>query len=418
MVDKESKINQKGEKIDQNLIFSNENINVGHQPEFDYLKTLDIVIIVFFHFYDNISKGYFYNISFFLANILNAAGLMFLMGIGMKYSRHHETKNYFTRGIALLTMSQCLKLIRDTLPNIIAWWATGNKNFISRAMLVLQADILIFSGIAFLVLGLMKKMNLTDKYILIISVIMNLIAYPLFKIMKSPNNFLLSQFLGYFIFTDAEACFPFCSFFIFVAFGYWLGGYYQKISNKDKFYNLVLFFCLPAVIIYYYLRFHYKFSLLPDYYSFERYCLVPGPDAIATLMINFVILAIFYKIDRMLKGKTPEFIKHASKNLNQYYIISYIFIIQMQTFLISKGGEEYSSNVKYPTFCAFILYIFCKILIDLNDKYIHFTISNLKNPTRNFVFAFIWIMTIISVIYVYPKVEVYATFWNNYLLPL
>ena len=36
----------------------------------------------------------------------------------------------------------------------------------------------------------------------------------------------------------------------------------------------------------------------------------------------------------------PEFITHATKNLNQYYIISYLFIMPMNTFLIATKGEK------------------------------------------------------------------------------
>ena len=56
-----------------------------------------------------------------------------------------------------------------------------------------------------------------------------------------------------------------------------------------------------------------------------------------------------------------------------------------------------------------------KITIDLNDKYIHFTLTNLKTNVKIVLYPLIWIMTIISVCYIYPKVETYTTFWNNYL---
>ena len=45
----------------------------------------------------------------------------------------------------------------------------------------------------------------------------------------------MKQLMGYFILTYAEAYFPFFSYFIFVAIGYWLGGICQKISNKENF---------------------------------------------------------------------------------------------------------------------------------------------------------------------------------------
>ena len=417
--EKESKSKQQSEikEINHTGIFSKEKVNMGHQCEIDYLKALGVFLMIETHYFDEFSPGYFSEIIYFLSFILGAAGFMLLMGIGMQYSRYHAPKNYIARGIGLLTMGQLLNLLRDCLPNLLAYWATGKNVFISRALQVIEADILPFAGLSFFLLAFMKTLKLSSSTILIISLIMNIAAYPLFNIMESPKNFLLSQFLGFFVLTDAESFFPLCSYFVFVAFGYWLGDLYQHMTNKDKFYNLVLIICLPLVTIYYYFRSHYDIPYLPEYFSDEHYCLYPGPDAIASCMTNLIALALFYKLDEMLGGKTPEFVTHAGKNLNQYYIISCIIIFHSCIYIIATKGEHAPREVKAPTFFSLMIIVICRITIDMNDKYIGFTITKLKKPKQNIVFAFIWIFSIISVIYIYPKVEVYSTFWNNYQKP-
>ena len=417
--EKESKSKQQSEikEINHTGIFSKEKVNMGHQCEIDYLKALGVFLMVETHYFDEFSPGYFSEIIYFLSFILGAAGFMLLMGIGMQYSRYHAPKNYIARGIGLLTMGQLLNLLRDCLPNLLAYWATGKNVFISRALQVIEADILPFAGLSFFLLAFMKTLKLSSGTILIISLIMNIAAYPLFNIMESPKNFLLSQFLGFFVLTDAESFFPLCSYFVFVAFGYWLGDLYQHMTNKDKFYNLVLIICLPLVTIYYYFRSHYDIPYLPEYFSDEHYCLCPGPDAIASCMTNLIALALFYKLDEMLGGKTPEFVTHAGKNLNQYYIISCIIIFHSCIYIIATKGEHAPKEVKAPTFFSLMVIVICRITIDMNDKYIGFTITKLKKPKQNIVFALVWILSIISVIYIYPKVEVYSTFWNNYQKP-
>ena len=414
---KKMELKNKDEDTDFNLIFSKENVNMGHQPEIDYHKALLIILMIHDHVYYHYSLGsfYFYKIMEFFIFVFGAGGFMFLMGIGMKYTRHHEPKHFIERGIVLLTLSQLFNLIRDSIPNLIAWWVSGNKIFISRALLVLQVDILSFSGLAFLFLALMKKMKLSDNFIFIIGITMNMGAFFANKIMKSPNCFLLSQFLGYFILTDAESYFPLFSYFIFVACGYWLGGIYQKIANKEKFYNLILIFCLPILTIYYIFRKYYNFPMFPEYFSDKHYSLYPCPDAIGCCMTNLTSIAIFYKIHMILKGKTPEFIIHVGKNLNEYYIISYVLTLHLKNILISIKGEEYPSQMEYPVIFSIVIFISCRILIDINNKYIHFTITNLKYPMRNLIFTLIWITTFICVIYIYPKIEFYSTIWNNYL---
>ena len=151
------------------------------------IEFLAVILLIITHIYLEYSIGILYYIMLILVNTITANTFMILMGIGMKYSRHHEPKNYILRGIILLTLSQYLNLIRNTLPNLIAWWTTGNKNFISRAMLVLQADILSFAGFAFMFLGVLKKMKLSDTFILIIGIILNICDIVLYRLMRSPN---------------------------------------------------------------------------------------------------------------------------------------------------------------------------------------------------------------------------------------
>ena len=415
MMFKKPETEKKDKKIENKSLFSKDNVNMKHQSEFDYLKTLGVFLIAHVHVYDDFSYGYFRGIIDYLGFLIGAGGFMILMGLGMKYSRHHEIKNYIDRGISLLTMGQLLNLFRDCLPNLIAYWTTGNKIFISRAMQIFQTDIFTFAGIVFLIFTLIKKIKLSDSSIFIISIIMNFLGFGFYKIMKPPKDIFLSIFLGFFILTDAETFFPLFSYFIFVGFGYWLGGIYQKISDKNKFYNLVLIICFPISFIYYFLRSHFIFPIFPEYYTIEHYCLLLGPDAFACCMSNLIFLAIFYKIDVFLKGKTPEFVTHCAKNFTQYYIISYLLIEPTYTFLSATKGDEYPSKMKYPTLFASIVLVLCRMIIDINHKYIHFTIINLKIQKRNIVFALIWIASIISAIYIYQRIEVMATIWNNYL---
>ena len=402
---------------DINCVISTENVNIGHQPEIDYLKAILIYLMINDHVYFHYSHGCIIlnQIMDFIIHLFGAGGFMLLMGFGMKYSKHHEPKNYISRGIVLLTQGQYINIIRDCLPNLIAYWITWEKIFISRALLVLTVDILHFSGIAFCLLALLKKIKLSDFFILIISIIMNIVNLLLSKKMKFPNNFLLSSFLGYFVMTDAESYFPLFSYFIFVAFGYWLGGIYQKINDKNNFYNLILIICPPILILYYIVRSFYDFPFLPKHLSDKHYSLYPFPDCLLSCMFNLTILAISYKIDKLFKGKTPVLITYIGKNMNDFYIISYLLLIYIKSFLIITRGEDSPSQMNFPIIFSFVLFVLSKILIDINNKYIHFTIINLKNPLRNYVFALIWITTIIILIFVCPKVEFYTTIWNNYM---
>ena len=415
MKDKDRKSEKREATKTDDCIFSTENVNMGRQPEIDYYKTVLIIIMVIDHIYENYSRD---SLAFWIESIgflYGASGFMILMGIGMRYSRHQELSYFISRGILLLTKAQIVNLLRYALPNIIAWRTTGNKLFISRALVFFQPDILTFASFSFFFFIILKKNKLSDTNILILGIIMNNVGFLLFKIINPPNSFLLKQMLGFFILTYTETYFPFFSYFMFVAFGYWIGGIYQKISNKDKFYNLILVFFTPIVIIYYYLRINYSFLSLPDINSDEVYCLMPGPDGIAECMNTLIFFGIYYKINKIFGGKTPYLVKDTSINLNKYYMIHYILELQLTTFLRATKGDAFPSKTKYPTLLGLMFFVITRIIIDINDRYMHITITNLKKSTKIILFPLIWITSIISLIYIYPKVETYTTFFNNYL---
>ncbi len=359
--------------------FAKENVNKGRQPEIDCLKAFCIVCMILLHTYEDLATvpaGPLYAFLDFACIFLGAGAFMICMGIGMRYSRNQTPKNYLLRGFEILTVGQLLNLARNALPNLIAWWIKGEQIFIANSLLVIQADILSFAGIAFMLLALLKKLRVPDAAILLLGLAMNLIGLPLYNAMKSPSNFLLSQLLGYFVLTDAESYFPLCAYFFFVAFGYFIGGLYPRIADKEGLSTRVLLIGLPVCVAYYALRMNGLIPFLPEFGSDIAYVLNPGPDAVASCLASLVALAAFYK---------------------------------------PRGSLM--PGLLLPTLYGFFVLAACRFIIDWNEKYLHFGIVKLKNPKRAAAFIAIWVATVAVVAYAYPRIEVFATSWNNYLLP-
>ena len=210
-------------------------VNRGRQPEIDCLKALVIIIMIFLHVFEGCTEriSVTYYILTYLECLTGAGTFMLCMGIGARYSRHQTPKDYLRRGFELLTVGQALNLVRVSLPYLILWWINGDSAYLSNALLIIQADILSFAGFAFMLLALLKRMRFSDGAIVLTGIIMNAFAYVLFRCFHTTGNFLVDQLLAYFIVTDAEAYFPLCSYFVYVAFGYALGRIYLRIRNKD-----------------------------------------------------------------------------------------------------------------------------------------------------------------------------------------
>ena len=394
-----------------------EKVNRGRQPEIDCLKAFCIVFMILLHAYEECAEepGGFYHVLVGIEALTGAGAFMICMGLGMRYSRRQSPKDDLTRGFVLLTVSQLLNLLRDSLPCLIAYWGTGKQIFMATALLIVQTDILTFAGFAFLLIALLRHLKLSDGVILGLGFGLNVAAFALSGVFRTTGNYLLDQLLGFFLVTDAEAYFPLGCYFVFVAFGYALGGLYLRIKDKDALSTRVLLVCGPIAAVYYALRFTVPFPLLPDFFSTERYVMTPATDAVALCLMTLCVLSLFHKLLRLGGGEPPRFVKHLSGHINQYYCVSYVLISPMDTLLLALRGELLPGTV-LPLLYGLLVLTACYFIIEWNDKRLHFGIANLKGRKRTVVYAAIWIATLAIIVYVYPQVEEYATVWNDYLL--
>ena len=350
---------------------------------------------------------------------------MISMGIGMCYMRRQTPSSYLIRGFGLLTIGQFLNILRNCLPNLIGYWVTGRQFFISNSLLILQADILTFAGLSFLLMALFKRLRLKNGAILLISVVMSLIALFMWRALPAPyswsvkpthDSYLVSRMLAFFVITNAESYFPLFCYFVFVAFGYFIGGYYPRIRDKDALANRIMAVCFPLAAIYYVCRFTMKMSFLPELGSDLQYSMKPTPDAIATCLFTLGILALLYKFVKLIGGRLPGFVTHFSTNINSYYCLSYLFILPVQTVLIALTGQLFPGKI-IPIVYSFFVVFACYALIELNERYWHIHFVTLKGAKMIVFTVSVWIATAAIIVYAYPRITEFANIWNEYLLP-
>ena len=168
-------------------------------------KATCIFLMILLHSYLGFSPDNDGVIMRFLGNwagLLGAVSFMAYMGIGMRYSRHQDPGSNIVRGIALLTVSQLVNLLRFAIPGLVAFHATGDRRFIPYMLDVIQSDIITFAGLAFLFMALLKKLKLRDGWILAIGIVMNLLMIPLGNIIKTPEAYWPNRILNLFIRTE------------------------------------------------------------------------------------------------------------------------------------------------------------------------------------------------------------------------
>lgn len=398
--------------------FSKEKVNTGRQLEIDMLKAFCIVCMIFDHVFEELAEEPAGPFVFFdyTSTFIGAAAFMICMGIGMRYSKHKEPGDFVKRGLGLLTIGQLLNIVRSALPTLISYWVTGEDYFLSNSMLIIQADILSFAGIAFIFLALLKKLHIPDAAILALGFAMNILTYILYLNVSSPDSFLVSQLLGFFVVTDAESFFTLGSYFVFVAVGYYIGGLYPRIKDKDGLANKTLLVCVPVCAVYYAVRMTVNIPFLPEFNTNEQYVLNPGTDAVATCMVSLILLALFYKLTPFLSENVMKVVKHLSVHINEYYCISYMFIMPVLAVILALFGTRIPGWV-IPSAYGVVIIVCCYFIIEYNDRYFRFHIVTLQGKSKTAVYTAIWLTTFIIVAYVYPRITEYATFWNDYLLP-
>ncbi|MBO6113265.1 MAG: hypothetical protein J6P45_09495 [Lachnospiraceae bacterium] len=399
---------------------SDKAVNRGRQPEVDILKAFCIVMMILLHAFEYItgfdtSQLPVYKAIHFSGSFVGAAAFMICMGIGVRYSRHQEVREHIKRGFELLTVGQLLYLIDYGIPGVIGFLTFGDRIALANAMLVLQDDILTFAGLAFILLGILKKLKLSDGWILVTALIMNILNFIQYHMgLPMPESFLLRQFIAFFIVNDAECYFSLSVYFIFVAFGYYIGGIYPRISDKDGLSARILMICLPPWALYYFIRVRGLIPFLPEFDSEEQNIINFGPDAVMNCIGCLMLLALFFRLQKFIPEKVSSVIYFISAHINEYYCVSCV--------LISFGViiEDIFPNLLTGSFSilvyGFIVIGLTTVVIIINNRYLRLHPVTLKEPLKTVLFSCIWLLTAAIVAYVYPKLTEYATIWNNYLL--
>ena len=397
--------------------FSDKKINTGRQPELDILKALCVFGMIFVHVFLDLGKDVMPTvIDDYLTEFFGAATFMICMGIGMCYMRKQSPSSYLTRGFGLLTIGQFLNILRNCIPNLIAYWIIGGNFFIANSLLILQSDILSLAGLSFLLMALLKKLKLNNTAVLGVGLLLSLASLIMWHQITLPESYLSRQLLGFIVITDAEAYFPLFCYFIFVAFGYFIGGYYPKIKDKDALANRIMAICFPLAAIYYVCRFIFEWSYLPELGSDLQYNMKPTPDAIATCLFTLGFLAVLVKVANLFKNGLPKFIMHLSTNINSYYCVHYLFVLPMQTILIAATGNRMPGKV-LPWLYAIGVVAACYFLIEMNIKHWHIHFATLKGRQMIIFAVAVWAATVAITAYAYPRITEFANVWNDYLLP-
>lgn len=225
-------------------IFGKEKLNTGRQSEFDWAKAFAIIYMACIHVYEKMSvinsdivpKTPFRLVMEFLAGPWAAPIFMFAMGVGMTYSRHSSPEVMAVRGRKLLVNGYLLNLFRNFIPLGIGWLlGMGALLPLSPIAGLLYIDILQFAGLAFLMIALMKKLNMKPSMMMVTALVLQVIGHYLSKIHF--QSVVVRYVLSPFLLTHKFTSFPMLLWLFYPVLGLMYGEMLHYVKDKKKLYQ-------------------------------------------------------------------------------------------------------------------------------------------------------------------------------------
>ena len=322
--------------------------NRGRQFEIDLIKFLAVPFMICIHVYEQfgafnfmeeLPDSLFRNVIEFIGGPLAAPVFMFSMGIGMIYTVRNSPEDFKRRGARLLLTGYALNFVRQTLPQLIGL-AMGIDSGIDIIGGLLCVDILPFAGMAFLAVGLMKKMKFSSWQICATAFLLQSAGIHFVRIHMEPG--VIQNLLGLLVPTGKWTSFPLTLWLVYPALGMVFGEYLMKCKDKVKAYRMIMICsaiflaALTSALLYAGYDVRMIYALCGDSYYHQ--------SLLSTLWITPVILialaACYLVLGKAEKNRVGKFIRYCSINLNTIYIIQWLIIAYSVAIGILIGIEK------------------------------------------------------------------------------
>ena len=312
-------------------MFSEQKVNTGRQVELDIAKGLSIIFMVFLHtFYVASAFHATYNptSSFIIMKILGrpyaAVIFMFCMGVGIVYSRHSQWNVMIKRGVNLFLLGILVNVFEFFIPHFVAGALLGKGDVfpIAGGLMLFCVDILAFAGLSFILMGILKKFEVSNKKLIVIAVVMSVIGTLLRD--TDFGNPLVNLFFSYFIGTlGGFTAFPLFNWFIFPIAGYIWGQYFIRAKDKNEFFKY-----WPILLIIALIYFTISSNLWGGIESSDvhLYYFLDTLDAIFCILNAHAMIGFCHWIAKYLPDTIIKAFTTLSSNINIIYIAQWFFI--------------------------------------------------------------------------------------------
>lgn len=334
-----------------NQFLAENEINCGRQNELDLARAVLIFCLALIHCTiectneSEITQGIPYLFDTVIGGPFSAPMYMFVMGAGMAYTRRNTPKHHMERGVRILAAGYLLNICRFLVPYLIGYALTGDREKYIAPLLykVLGNDILIFAGLAMMILAMFIKLKISTTGMLAIGILLSILGTYLNGVdVHSP---LRNIFLGYFIGTEDAAGmvvsdFPICNWLLFPIGGYVFGTILKRVKDKRRFY---LTFSLPALIfaiVYCAYGIRNELGMFGEGQNCYYHMVVC--DVIASLALTVGMIGVYYAVSVVLPQKIMQLARLISVNITAVYCIHWVLLAFFVNVLLyaARGSQE------------------------------------------------------------------------------
>lgn len=331
-------------------ILADKPINTGRQHEVDIGKATMVLMLPFIHCIIECSTDaqFDYGVSFLFDTVIggpySAPMYLFSMGIGIVYSHRHDARSRIKHGLELIGIFYVANTARYLIPFVVGYGITGDREQFIDPLIYkwLGCDVLLFAGMAYIVIALFLHLGLSDRMMIEISAATLLLTNLIGEV--DTGSGIGNIFLGYFIgTTDADEMvisdFPLLTWLIVPVCGYVFGKVLIRVKDKDRFYKS---FMIPALLLpalYYPLGRYYEIGLYD--YGENAYYHMMAWDCALYLSLTVGMLGLWHFVSKVIGSKLMAFFTETSRNITSFYCIHWVFVVViMDVILYMINGTQ------------------------------------------------------------------------------
>ena len=317
-------------------LYGDSAINCGRQKEIELAKCAAILCLALIHCViectpeEQLVSGIPYLFDTVIGGPLSATVFMFAMGVGVAHKNSQSTRDGALRGLRIMLISYMLNICRFLIPYLIGYGITGDTGKYIDPLLykVLCNDVLLFAGMALVLIALFRKMKLKDWQMAAIAFAASAAGTMLNGV--DVNNALGNILLGYLIGTEDAAgmvmsYFPLLNWLVFPVSGYIFGKRLLRLKDKNLFYGILSAICVPVATIYYAVGIVYERGMFGE--GQNCYYHLQFSDALGALLSTIGVLGICHFLIRYLPEWVSSLSQKISRNITSIYCIHWVLVV-------------------------------------------------------------------------------------------